>query len=129
MVAPPIPVADEMRSPSARAAEAGAARVCEWDVSDIGVFKPERWLVARADGTGVLEFDPAAGPMMAFGGGPRGCVGRRLAYMQLRVVVSVLIWHLEFLDLPEELRDYGQLDVLTTLPRMAHVKPRKVELY
>lgn len=44
-----------------------------WEVSDIGVFKPERWLIRNEDGQ--TEFDARAGPAQPFGAGPRGCFG------------------------------------------------------
>lgn len=45
-----------------------------WDESDMGVFKPERWL--KNDEKGNVEFDAHAGPSLPFGGGPRGCFGK-----------------------------------------------------
>lgn len=47
-----------------------------WDVADISLFKPERWLV-RHD-SGKLEFNSKAGPNLQFGLGPRGCFGEQM---------------------------------------------------
>ncbi|KAH6617371.1 cytochrome P450 [Chaetomium tenue] len=67
---------------------------------DLGAFEPRRWLV---DGEGGKErFDAAALPGLAFGGGVRGCPGRRLAMMELKIMVVMLVLNFEFLPLPEE---------------------------
>jgi len=53
-----------------------SAKVAGWDVESMDTFRPERWL--EDDGS----FNPRKGPMNSFGGGPRGCFGKRLAYMR-----------------------------------------------
>ena len=45
-----------------------------WDISNVGIFLPERWLIK--DEHDEIEFDPRAGPAHPFGGGPRGCFGK-----------------------------------------------------
>jgi cytochrome P450 len=131
IVTPPISqkVPEEVRSASSRA---HADVRGEWDATDIGAFKPERWLVPvpAEEGSksgGKESFNPAAGPHMAFGAGPRGCFGRRLAYLELRILFTMLIWTFEFQQPPEALRNYEALDSMTTLPKMAYVKLRRVE--
>ena len=42
-------------------------------------------------------FDSTAGPQLAFGLGPRGCYGRRMAFLQLRIFTVLLIWKFELL--------------------------------
>ena len=44
-----------------------------WNDSDIGEFKPERWLIE--DEKGDIKFDPKAGPVLPYGFGLRGCFG------------------------------------------------------
>jgi len=128
IVSPPVgqQVPEELRSESSRAhADVRGA----WDAAGISSFMPERWLVPApegAKGVGKESFNPAAGPHMAFGAGPRGCFGRRLAYLELRILFTMLIWNFEFLPLPEALRSYEGLDGVTTLPKMAYVKLRRV---
>jgi len=97
-----------------------------WDPEEIELYQPERWIVANAE-TGEEEFDPSAGPMMAFGGGPRGCFGRRLAYLELRIAVTMLLWNFEFLKVSDELNSYEALDRITTLPKMANIKLRRAQ--
>jgi cytochrome P450 len=59
-------------------------------------FAPERFLVRK--GVGVIQPQPYT--LLGFGGGHRGCLGKRLAILQLRVFVSLLIqrFDVEFLD-------------------------------
>ncbi|KAK3950851.1 hypothetical protein QBC32DRAFT_6304 [Pseudoneurospora amorphoporcata] len=62
-----------------------------WDDGDLGEFKPERWLKTNKE-TGREDFDPLAGPMLTFGLGPRGCYGKRLAMMSLRIHFVMIVW-------------------------------------
>ena len=88
-------------------------------------FKVERWL--RKDlGTGNLIFDSQAGPALSFSAGNRECWGKRLAYLQLRLVTTLLVWSFEFLPLPEELDDREVVDMLNAKPRSCLVKLRVV---
>lgn len=48
-------------------------RSTDWGTSTIGQFDPDRRLT-RTD-NGQLEFRTNAGPIQAFGAGPRGCFG------------------------------------------------------
>ncbi|KAL6897204.1 cytochrome P450 [Trichoderma evansii] len=72
-------------------------KVLPWG-EDVSRFKPERWLkvVKNADGKEKEIFDSHAGPNLAFSAGIRQCFGKRLAYMKLRVVITLLIWSFEF---------------------------------
>ena len=81
---PPFPVADAQRSESSLNAK---LQVGSWkpDAQDMNSFRPERWLITNADGE--EEFDATAGPHLAFGLGPRACFGRRLAYLQMRIIM------------------------------------------
>ncbi|OAA82369.1 Cytochrome P450 [Akanthomyces lecanii RCEF 1005] len=80
-----------------------------WDETrDLHAFEPERWLVLnRNPETDQQEtvFDANASPQIAFGMGPRSCWGRRLAYLELRMVVTLVIWNFELLDVPPVLAD------------------------
>jgi cytochrome P450 len=95
----------------------------EWDPMDIGAFKPERWLT---DDSG--EFDAASGPQLAFSLGTRSCFGKRLAYIQFRMLVVLIVWHFELLKCSDELSSYGHKISLTTEPTHCFVKLRKVQL-
>lgn len=85
-------------------------------------FHPERWLRPSEDGTGELVFDPKAGPMLTFSAGPRMCWGRRLAYLELKLVVTLFVWNFAFGKLPAHLHDWGIEDDLFIKPKHSHVK-------
>jgi cytochrome P450 len=52
-------------------------------------FSPERWLV-NDETTGIWVYDATAGPVFPFGLGMRGCFGRKLAYYELRIVITLI---------------------------------------
>jgi cytochrome P450 len=134
MHSPGFDIDESRRSESSRAAKKdGRAR--EWDPEDMAVFKPERWLVPASspgqekpqEGQGEqFEFDSSAGPQLAFGLGPRGCFGKRLAYLQLRIMVTLILWNFELLSCPAELSGYAAIQGVTFKPRQCYVRLRKV---
>ncbi|KAH6842484.1 cytochrome P450 [Chaetomium sp. MPI-CAGE-AT-0009] len=100
--APPGPPVDEARR-SATSRAAGEKRGDGLQGAagrDLGVFEPRRWLVVDKE-TGRERFDAAALPGLAFGGGYRGCPGRKLAMMEMKIMVVMLVLNFEFLPLPE----------------------------
>lgn len=72
----PIPVPEELRSATCRAAyeKRGRAGLEGTAGDDLAEFNPERWLVRSEDGK--MEFDAYAIPRLGFGDGPRGCFGK-----------------------------------------------------
>ncbi|KAJ7621474.1 cytochrome P450 oxidoreductase [Roridomyces roridus] len=54
--------------------------------SDAGEFRPERWL--EVDETHLLEMERK---LLAFGTGPRVCIGKNIGLMEVSVVVPVLL--------------------------------------
>jgi cytochrome P450 len=85
----------------------------DWDekTRDMFTFEPERWLrkkeratpssstttTAADNDVDALEYNANAAPQFAFGQGLRGCWGRRIAYVELRIVVTLLIWQFDLL--------------------------------
>ncbi|KAK2025769.1 cytochrome P450 [Colletotrichum zoysiae] len=122
MLRPALPVDEAARSESSRAAAGAGAKVRAWDDADIAQFRPERWLVAGSAAGADVEFDPQAGPQLAFGLGPRGCFGRRLAYLELRIILTLIVWNFELLPCPEELSGYGAREGLTYKPKDCYVR-------
>ncbi|KAK0610826.1 cytochrome P450 [Immersiella caudata] len=104
---PNITVEDATRSSGARSSQ-GKALTSLWDDNDIAEFKPERWLTTTVDEKGNKEesFDPAAGPTLAFGLGPRGCFGRKFAMLEMKILFSLMVWNFELLETPKELGGY-----------------------
>ncbi|KAL2759154.1 hypothetical protein ACRALDRAFT_2100631 [Sodiomyces alcalophilus JCM 7366] len=125
---PAYPVDEALRSPTSRAAGAkergGPPRM--WDDEGMDQFRPERWLAVDAD-TGDTVFDATAGPTLPFGLGIRGCFGRRLAYLELKIMITLLVWHFELLPCAGKLSGYAAYDELTKKPRQCFVRLRKVE--
>ncbi|KAL0943556.1 cytochrome p450 [Colletotrichum truncatum] len=121
MMKPAFDVDESKRSKSSLAAK---ARV--WDDDDISEFKPERWFIGN-EGEASYEFDQQAGPQLAFGLGTRGCFGRRLAYLELRILVTLIAWNFELLPCPKELSGYGAKEGLTYKPKDCYVRLRAAE--
>ena len=103
----------------------------EWAPSDIADFKPERWLRKEqivVDGvtTEMEVFDQKAGPCLHLGAGPRGCFGRRLVYLEMRIAVTLLLWRFEFLEVGPELNSFDAIDTSTEEPKDCIVKIREI---
>lgn len=129
IVSPAIPVDEEKRADRVQSTK---WRHGEWDPEDVGVFKPERWLATKTaeKGDGATEeglsFNPMAGPNLAFSGGPRGCFGRRLATLELRVVVTMLVWAFEFQPLPSPYDTLESIDLMTSIPRDCYLRLKRI---
>lgn len=138
-VAPPVGTVDE--SKRSATSQAAKDKTGVWDISDIGIYKPERWL-SRAGEKGEVVFDKNAGPNLPFGLGVRGCfgelkltngrnrpadnsAGRRLAYIELRMLVVFIIWNFELLPAPEELSTYAGVDRITHQPLQCYLRLKK----
>jgi cytochrome P450 len=114
-----VKIPENLRSESSRAAATARTKVGSWDPADVHEFKPERWLHEE---DGKVVFNSQAGPMLVFGLGPRGCFGRRLAYLELRQVMVLLVWNFEFQSLPAHLSSYACVDKLTHQAAQAYVR-------
>ncbi|KAI4721669.1 cytochrome P450 [Aureobasidium sp. EXF-10727] len=97
-----------------------------WEESDISDFKPERWLKTTGE-KGEVEFQKNAGPTLQFGAGVRGCFGRRLAYIELRMLVVFIIWNFELQPVPAELGTYLAIDKITHQPQKCYLRLKKAE--
>ncbi|PVH73733.1 cytochrome P450 [Cadophora sp. DSE1049] len=118
---PAFQIDDSLRSPTALNAK---ERIGSWDPSDMAKFNPERWLV---DGEkGGKEFSAAAGPLLTFGMGPRGCYGRRLAYVEMKIFLTLIVWMFELQKCPLELSSYKSVDKLTHAPQQCFIRLKKV---
>ncbi|KAJ9610808.1 hypothetical protein H2200_005585 [Cladophialophora chaetospira] len=109
---PGIPVNDELRSPSSKAAPESS--LGSWSPEDMHLFKPERWL-EESDESEII-FNPRRGPMNSFGGGPRGCFGKRLAYLELRVVIALLFFNFKLHSVPPNMRSDKRVEHITVEP-------------
>lgn len=116
----PIQMPDSARSDTARTKHFGGV----WDPEDMDKFNPDRWLKKKE--TGDIVYDPQAGPFLSFGMGPRGCFGRRLAYMEMRMVLTLLLWNFKFRKLEGELASYDTFEAVTVMPKFCYVGLEKI---
>lgn len=102
-----------------------------WSDDDIASFKPERWLVETqatdTDGETAFNFNGSAGPTHPFGLGPRSCFGRRLAYLELRIMLTLLIWNFDLLECPAELSSWNGKSGIVYKPIQCFVRLKKVD--
>lgn len=118
---PAFQIDDSVRSPTALSAK---DRIGSWDPSDMAKFNPGRWLIDGENGG--KEFNAAAGPLLTFGLGPRGCYGRRLAYIEMKIFLTLLVWNFELQKCPAELSGYASMDALTHAPQQCFVRLKSV---
>lgn len=64
-----------------------AATKSERNFQDPYVFRPDRWLGREGH---TIDKLGASNP---FSLGPRGCIGRNLSYMEMRLIIGKLLWH------------------------------------
>ncbi|RDW62238.1 hypothetical protein BP6252_11671 [Coleophoma cylindrospora] len=114
-VNPPFTIADTARESQNR--ERDPKKFNNWNIETLGEFEPDRWIDPVSG-----EYDPRAGPMHIFGLGVRGCWGKKLAYVEMRVTITLLMLNFSFGDLPRELADFEGQVFLTHEPRRCHVK-------
>ncbi|KAH6605821.1 hypothetical protein Trco_004974 [Trichoderma cornu-damae] len=124
MTEPALPIREISRSLESQESK---DQIPYWG-EDVSQFKPERWLklAKSADESGEVVFDQHAGPNLAFSAGPRQCFGKRLAYMKLRTVMTLLIWNFEFQPLDQALNSPDIIERLVNLPKDCYVKLARV---
>ncbi|KAK6063588.1 cytochrome P450 monooxygenase [Seiridium cupressi] len=115
MMEPAFDIDESRRRETTRGVKGGKSR--QWDVDDMPSFKPERWIRDTM-------FDPGAGPQLAFGLGLRACFGKRLAYLNMRMVFVLLVWNFELLVCPTSLSDYGSNLIAANRPKTCYVRLR-----
>ena len=118
-------IPDENRTESAREA---TLKITQWDPTDITAFNPWRWLKVSG-GEREFEkmfFDNKAGPSFPFGLGVRSCFGKRLAYLELRLLLALLIWNFELQTCSPNLSAYDVNEGFTRRPIHCYAKLQKV---
>lgn len=117
-----ISVTESQRSQSSQKHQGD--RLGDWADSEFpgDKFRPERWLQASEEKDGELVFNSQAGPFLSFSSGTRGCWGRRLAYLELKMVVTLFVWNFVFEPLPSELNGWEVQDNLFLEPKHCNVK-------
>ncbi|KAM0554037.1 hypothetical protein ACHAPJ_007112 [Fusarium lateritium] len=97
---------------------------------DYAGFIPERWLknTQGEDGKEEVVFDSQAFPIQTFGLGPRGCFGRRMAYLEMKLFFSLIPWTFEMLELPPQFATPKPVSSLTRNPDRVFIKTKQVVL-
>ncbi|GKT46906.1 cytochrome P450 monooxygenase TRI13 [Colletotrichum spaethianum] len=123
---PPIEIDEKLRGETSQLA-AKERGIRSWPVGDMEAFRPERWLVSDQE-TGEEAYNGTAGPTIPFGLGTRGCFGRKLAYLELKLLVTMIIWNFELLPCPQEISTYGPIEGITSRPEQCYVRLGQVIL-
>jgi cytochrome P450 len=93
-------------------------------------FIPERWL--QSNRTSQSTFDKKS-TLQPFSFGPRNCIGKNLAYAELRLILSRMIWNFD-LSFPKEMGAYDWAKQKTYVlvekqPLKVRLTPRKFVKY
>lgn len=110
---PSVPFAQANRHETSRTQNPTAARQ-NWDGAAPEEFCLDRWL--KEDCGSAPVFDTAAGLALVFSEGNRGCWGKRLGYLERRVVTALLSWSLEF-EASEKFSNWEKFNTLVTAPK------------
>jgi len=54
-------------------------------------------------------------------------VGKKLAYLELRVIYTLILWNFELLPIPEALADMKGQDIFTRQPQTVYVRLREAK--
>ncbi|KAI1104784.1 cytochrome P450 [Jackrogersella minutella] len=107
----PVPVEESKRSLGSQAAAVKFGDRLRADAGrDTASFYPKRWLLKEIN-TGKKTFDPHALPSLA-----------KLASMEFRIVVVLLVLNLEFLELPEKLKTMRATEKVFRKPDMSYAR-------
>lgn len=122
---PAVPVPEFQRTESCQQAK---DRIPSWE-DDIGEYRPERWLKFQSSENeeDAEVFDPRAGPNLAFSTGPRQCFGKKLAILQLKTTMVLLLWNFELQQVDPSLSGWDITERLINLPTHCYVKLRSIE--
>jgi cytochrome P450 len=118
---PSVAVAEADRRAEQQKQRTSATARQTWDDQEPHEFRPARWLNKDES-----EFNSAAGPILAFSAGNRGCWGKRLGYLELRMVLALLVWSFEFIDVPGEPANRETYDSLVTAPKHCVIRLREI---
>lgn len=81
-------------------------------------FVPDRWINAEG------KFDKFAYPSLPFSAGPRGCFGKKIALLDMRLMIAMVVLRFKLPKLPPALSKYNSRDSLTRKPICCYAKPQ-----
>lgn len=87
-------------------------------------FSPERWI--KKDAEGHDTYDQDAAPINTFGLGLRSCFGKRLAYLEFRLLLTIIVWNFELQRCAEDLSSYDGRYKTFLMPWKCYVRPTRV---
>jgi cytochrome P450 len=120
-LSPEFEIQDSLRTKSCLESK---DKVGAWKHGDMAIFNPDRWLVE--DASGELVFEAAAGPLLTFGLGERSCYGRRMAYLQMKQLMTLIVWNFELHKCSKELSGYEASDKMAHSPQFCYIRPVKI---
>ncbi|KAK4684370.1 hypothetical protein P7C73_g5809, partial [Tremellales sp. Uapishka_1] len=88
-----------------------------WKEGTGKIFDPERWLDAQG------RFDSLAGPSLPFSLGQRGCFGKNLALLELRLFMAQLNQQFFFGAVPENQNSMEAFETVARHPVQCFVRP------
>jgi cytochrome P450 len=91
--------------------------------SDCREYRPERWL--SEDGY-KLRFVPSH-KFLAFNSGPRLCLGKDIAILQMKIIVAAVVWNFDVKTLDDQAVD-TRLSCLLQMKDGLKVKLKKREM-
>lgn len=54
-------------------------------------------------------------------------VGKKLAYLEMRVIYTLILWNFELLPIPEAMFDMKGQDILTRQPQTVYIRLREAK--
>ncbi|KAI5853649.1 cytochrome P450 [Durotheca rogersii] len=101
-----------LQSPTSKQRETGP-----WRRGTKGLYQPEHWIDTQGNYNGY------AGPMIPFGAGPRGCFGQRLARMELRIMIVMLVLSFEFKLISDAYASFRAAEIVNRGPQITYIRP------
>ncbi|KAI4155761.1 MAG: hypothetical protein LQ340_000781 [Diploschistes diacapsis] len=89
-------------------------------------FIPERWLPESTEDPASPFYNDQRAVHKPFSYGPRDCIGRILAYHEMRLVLAKVLWNFD-MELAEDSRDWNQQRIIVSWekpPLKVTLKPR-----
>lgn len=114
---PALKINESMRSSTCQETK---SRFGDWNPSDIDQFLPERWL--SRDDQDQWRFDPRAGPAHPYGTGQRGCFGSKFAMLELRMIITLVVWFFHLEATPPSLSSFAGHDRNTKRAQQVYVR-------
>ncbi|KAI1420864.1 cytochrome P450 monooxygenase [Xylaria sp. FL1777] len=125
LVSPGFDIEMSRRSPASQS-NVKEGRHRRWDPQNISLYDPDRWTIPSKTRVGDIEFDPTAGPNLSFGLGARGCYGKRLAYLEMRIFLTLVVWNFELLPCPPAVSTYHAKLIASNEPAHTYVRLREI---